>query len=172
MNHNEDKLLVVSPCTKRMGIAAFNRSELIYFAVITFKPPRTPENIKAQISKTIRAFIDEFAPNSLLIKMLGRHQATSKNLRLVASKVKRTADSAGIPLQEISFEAVKKQLCCGKKPTRANLFKSLCVIYPELKQFVNRPSKWQADYYNSLLSAVAVGFYHRNKAAQQDAGQN
>lgn len=146
MNLNDDKLLVASPCTKQMGIAVINQAELVYFAVITFNSPRTPENIKTQVSKTIQGFIDDFAPSSLIIKMLGRHQVKSKNLRLVASKVKRAAKRANIPLQEISFEAVKKQLCAGRKPTKANVFKSLSEIYPELKQYVNHPSKWQRDY--------------------------
>lgn len=172
MNQDEDKLLSVSPSAKRLGIAVFKRAELIYFAVITLKSPRTPVNIKIQVSKIIQQFIEEFCPDSLVIKTLGRHQVRSKKLHLVVNKIKRTAKTAGIPLEEIPFETVKEQLCSGKKRTNAAVFQSLSAIYPELKQFVNHPSRWQADYYEPLLSAAAVGFCCRNKTFKQNQSLN
>lgn len=106
MNPKEDNLLSVSLSTKRLGIAVFSRAELTYFAVVTFKPPRTIENIKGQVSKAIRTLIEDFAPISIVIKRLGKHQLKSGKQNLVVMKIKREAEIAGIMLQEICFETV------------------------------------------------------------------
>ena len=161
-----NNVLVVASCAKGIGITVFAGSELIYFAVKTLQSPRTTYHVGQQTSETIKAIIQEFAPGLIVVKSSAGQQAESKNRKAVAEHVKKEAEGAGIPLEEISFQAVKEKICGDSKPTKANTFKALSFVYTELRRFVNHPSLWQREYYDPLLSAAATGFYYQNKAAR------
>lgn len=172
MNIHRNKILAVAVCNKRIGLSIFSLRELIYFAVKTLKSPRTSEHVKQQVSETIQLLLAEYEPEAVVLKLLGKQQAKSDNLQLIFQIVKQQVENIGIPLYEISFNQAKQALCADKKVTRRNAFKILSEIYPELKQFANHPSHWQAEYYNSLLSAAAVGFYILNKAFNHSCSKN
>ncbi len=159
MKELKNNLLVFAPATKRLGIVVFSQTNLIHFSVKTFTPPRTEASIKRQVSQMIRELINEFEPETVALKVLGKQQLKSKNLRLVSSLIKREFESAGTVLKEVSFEEAKKKLCYGKKSNKDNAFEALSLIYPELKRFAVCRNKSQKEYYNPLLSAAAIGCY-------------
>lgn len=163
MNFSKNKILTVAPFTKRLGFAVFGEAEMLYFAVKTFKPPRTVASVKAEISQSIRKLTAEFKPKLVIIKTLSSRQEKSKNLSLVFKQIKREAESRKLPVKEISFEQVKQELCPDSKATKAVLFKRLSAVYPELSRFASFQNPSQAEYYNSLFSAAAIGFYWQNK---------
>ena len=167
----ENKMVAVAVCTKRLGLVVFCQAELIYFAVKTLKPPRTIPQIQHQVSEIIQEIIAEFTPEEVVLKLPGKQQAKSKNLLTAVNQIKQEAQAAGILWQEISFEQVKREFCLDGKPNKTNVFKTIVRNYPELKQFVNHPSRWQTEYYNSLLSAAAVGFYILNKSSNKNSSK-
>jgi RNase H-fold protein (predicted Holliday junction resolvase) len=163
MKLKSDNLLAVAVCTKRLGLAVFCQKELLFFAVKTLKPPRTVQYAKRQISQIFQDTAAEYAPKLVVLKLLGKHQAKSKKLQSAIRVIKREAQTARIFLDEISFEEAKQKLSDGKKPVKAEAFSKLSKIYPEIKRFVKFQNPSQAEYYNSLFSAVAIGFYFQSK---------
>jgi hypothetical protein len=159
MNSTKHNTLAAAVSTKRIGIVVFNDEELIYFAVKTLKSPRTSYSVKRQISLIVREFINEYKPDFLVIKTLGKQQMKSKKQLLAVRQVKSSAEAFGIPWTEISLEQIKPLLSAHRKPNKTNAFRTLSEIYPELKRFVESQNLSQAEYYNSLLSAATVGFY-------------
>jgi len=158
MKESKNNLLAIAPATKRLGIVVFSQTDLIYFSVKTFAPPRTETLIKRQVSQMIRELINEFEPKTVALKVLGKQQLKSKNLRFVSSLIRSEFERADIVLKEVSLEQTKKKLCFGKKRNKENAFEALSLIYPELKRFAGCRNKSQKEYYNSLLSAAAIGY--------------
>lgn len=156
------KTLAIAPITKRFGVAVFENTELVYFAVTTVKSNKIAQSLKIRISQTIRKLIGEFEPNFTVVKLLNKQQEKSRNLKLAVRQIQAETKIVRIPLGEVSFDLVKKSLCAGSKPTKANSFAILADFYPELRQFLHQSNRWQKEYYDAMLSAVAIGFYCQN----------
>ncbi|MGI8467317.1 MAG: hypothetical protein ACR2N3_02585 [Pyrinomonadaceae bacterium] len=154
-------ILAVAPATKRFGAVVFRNTEIIYFAVKPLKPPRTNESIKWEVSRSIENLLKEFSPKVIVLKSPSKQQLKSKQFKLIAQCAESKARFHQIPAVRINFEKVKKLLCPNIKPTKANAFKSLAAIYPELRQFTGNSSKWRMQYYDILLAAAALGYYHQ-----------
>lgn len=168
MNCSKSKILAAAVGTKRLGFAVFQRTELLYFAVKTLKLPRTRRRVKRQVTLLTKKAFSEFKPKLLILKTLGKQQANSRILPVAVNQIKKEAEASGNPVIEISFEQVKAILCKGQKPTKRNAFKALSEAYPELKRFIHYNNLSQAEYYNSLLSAVAVGYAYQSNLLQPD----
>jgi len=166
MNFSKRKILAVAPYTKRLGFAVFANTEILYFAVKTFKLPRTVASVKAEISQNIRKLTEDFKPELVIVKILNSRQIKSKKLRSVVEQIKLEAEYRNLTVKAISFERVKQELCADEKATKAVLFKILSARYPELKRFASFQNLSQAEYYNSLFSAVAIGFYWQKKTCK------
>ena len=163
MNRTEHNTLAVAVSTKRIGVVVFSEEQLVYFAVKTLKSPRTSYSVKRQVAHIVKEFINEYVPGLLVIKALGKQQVKSKKQRLAVTQVKSSAEAFGIYWTEISLEQIKPMLSVNRKPNKTNAFRALSQIYPELKRFVESQNLSQAEYYNSLLSAAAVGFYYQSR---------
>lgn len=162
MKTDDQSIITFVFYAKRLGVAVFRRTELLCFAVKTLPPPRTESRIKTQILQIVKDYIEEFEPNQLIFKTPAKQQVKSNNFRLVERQIKIQARNLGIAVQEISFETVEKAYCNGRKANKITVFKDLSHFYPELNRLVNYQNKWQAEYYNSLLSAVATGYYYQS----------
>lgn len=166
------KILAIAPITKRLGAAAFENAELIYFAVATIKSNKIPQSPKIKIAQTLRKLISKFEPDLVVVKTLNKQQEKSKNLKTAIKQIKSEAETAGIQTEEVSFNSVRKLLCADDKATKANVFKALAKLYPELRRFLHQPNKWQKEYYDAMLSAVAIGFYCQKESVEPNQCQN
>lgn len=172
MNRIEFKILAASLGTKRVGVAVYERTELVFFAVKTLKLPRTNRRVRRQVSLIMQKLFGEFDPHLLVLKSPGKQQAKSKALGAALRQIKKEAEAGRIPVIEVSFDQVKAVLCGNRKPTKSNAFRILSETYPELERFVEYNNLSQAEYYNSLLSAAAIGFVYQIKTLEtgQDSG--
>ncbi len=165
------KTLAIAPITKRLGVAVFENRELLYFAVATVKSNKIAQSLKIKVSQTVLNLIGEFEPDLVVIETLNKQQEKSKNLKLAIRQTKVEAETAGIRAVEVSFNAVKELLCGDNKSTKTNAFVKLATVYPELQRFLRQPNKWQKEYYDAMLSAVAVGFYHQKEIVERELSQ-
>lgn len=147
-------ILAIAPGNRELGIAVFVGIELMYYSVKTLNPKN---QLPMQVSGLLRKFFRWFTPQIVVLKSINQYQKLSNNLEFVVSQVKLEAKQTDLPVVEITFEQIKRELCHGSKATQKKAFKNLLINYPELKRFWNRPNKWQNDYYAFLFSAVAVG---------------
>lgn len=168
MNSHDQKVLAVAAFTKRFGTAVFYGKDLRFFAVQTFSSPKTARLIKEQTSLKFREMIQNHTPGLILVKGLTKRQILSPNLISAFDQIKKEAKFAGIPIKEVSLDIANRWLCAGRDPTKENTFAALEYIYPELGKFINPENISQTEYYNSLLSAVAIGVYRQMRRAKPD----
>lgn len=166
MKSADNIILAIAPATKRFGAVVFRNAEIIYFAVKPLKLPRTNESIKREVSSRIENLVKEFSPQSIVIKSPGKQQLKSNQFELIVRCAESKARFHQIPVVRIKFESAKKFLSPDCQPTKANSFKSLAMVYPELRQFTGNSSKWRAQYYEILLVAAALGYYYQVGSAE------
>ena len=147
----------MAPGRREFGVAVFDGIELAYFAVQTIQNRHSEKLLKNEISELVEELIAFSKPKTVAIKAISQYQQTSSVLELTIKIIKRQAVANQIPVEEISLEQIKAMLGNDKKPTQKKVFQNLTVLYPELKQYLSRPNKWQNEYYHNLFSAVAVG---------------
>lgn len=151
-------LIVITPYTKRFGVAVFSGTELSYFGVKTLPTPRTLDSIRGATTRHLKNLIIEFSPTVVVIKTLTGSQMNSEKHRHLAETVKQVSESAGIPAQDRSFEIIKQKLAQSKYPTMEEAFTKLRKVYPELSKVGEFQNRSQREYYAPLLTAVAIGF--------------
>lgn len=165
------KILAIAPITKRLGVAVFENAELIYFAIATVRSNKIAQSLKVKISQTIRNLINEIEPDLVVVKKINKQQEKSKNLKLVIRQIESECGRARIRIRGISFEMVKELLCVNNKKNKTTAFINLTDVYTELRRFLHQPNKWQKEYYDALLSAVAIGFYYQSEIGKQEIRQ-
>ncbi len=120
------------------------------------------------ISRLLDALFEQYSLQSIVLKQVNQYQQTSPDLRSIVSQIKMQAESKHIRVEEISLMQVKSLLCKDGKPTQKKAFQTAAALYPELRQFQNRPNKWQNDYYAYIFSATAVGLVYLTNLADKD----
>ena len=159
--------LVVTPYTKRLGIAVFQHAELVYFGVKTFQRPRTVASISDETAEKLTELIDEFKPRLVILKSLTMHQTGSDKHRHVAGTIRHIVNIAGLPSEERSFEDARRDLLTENAPQKNRAFEVLRKLYPELARFIQFQNRSQEEYYTPMLAAITIGVVHR-----QDNPQN
>lgn len=112
---------------------------------------------RREIINLFQKCILTFKPQWIAIKAISKYQRRSQSLGLIVSSIVQLAEENDIQIKAVSIDQIKSELCTDAKPTEKKAFENLAVLYPELRQYLNRPNKWQADYYHNLLSAGAIG---------------
>jgi hypothetical protein len=163
MNLSEDShnhFLVITPYTKRLGIAVFRDTELVYFGVKTFQRPRTRDSIRDETTKAMTQLIREFKPRSVILKSLTTHQAASDKHRRVAATISQIVKIAGIRSEERSFEDARRKIVGENGSQKNRAFAVLCQLYPELGRFIQFQNRSQEEYYTPMLAAITIGVAH------------
>jgi hypothetical protein len=150
MKKTSRTLLVVTPYTKRFGIAVFERKELLHFGVKTLPAPRTIDSVRLETARHLKDVISEFSPSVVVIKTQLKEKG--ERHREIELTVKEVSRSAGIPTQTRSVGSMKGR------------YLKIRTVYPELSRFDHFQNRSQREYYSPLLSAVAIGFeFHSHK---------
>ncbi len=149
--------LALAPGKREFGVAVFTGIDLTYFSLKSLRDMSSEGVLMNETAILIRQLIDNFEPRVIAVKAISQYQLTSSALKLITQVLKHEAEISKIPLIEISLTEIKSMLCNNEKATKEEAFRSLGNIYPELIHFMNRPNKWQNEYYNNLFTAVSVG---------------
>lgn len=150
-------ILAIAPGKREFGIAVFNGIELAHFSLRTVKSKRSKKLLKTEIVEMMQECITTFQPQVIAIKTISQYQQKSMILKSILRIVERQAEACKIPWIGISTNQVKAMLSNDEKSTQRKAFENLTIFYPELRQFTDRPNKWQNEYYHNLFSAVSVG---------------
>ncbi len=168
MVSNSPVVLAIAPGTRECGVAVFEGFKLIYYGVKTSYLFNIRQREKISIPKLIDDLFKQYSLQSIVLKEVNQYQQTSPGLRLVVNQIKMQAESKHIRVKEISLRQVKSLLCKDGKQTQKKAFETVANLYPELRQFQNRPNKWQNDYYAYIFSATAVGLVCLTSLAEKD----
>lgn len=152
------KILAIDPGTKELGIAVLIGSQLAYYAVKTFKQRQVPHAFLAEVSGFIDSLISDYQPTAMAIEKTFLIQRDSALLNVAAAEIKHTGRQCGLLVYEYEPMLVKQKICSEtNKPTKRQVADVLTHRFPELAQFLSRPSKWEQLYWAHVFDAVAVG---------------
>lgn len=151
------KILAIDPGTKELGIAVLAGSQLAYYAVKTFKQRQVPHLFLAEVSGYIDSLISDYQPAVMAIEKTFLIQKDSALLNVTAAEIKHTGRQYGLPVYEYEPAWVRQKVGSTAKPTKRQVAEVLANRFPELAQFLSRPSKWEQLYWAHLFDAVAVG---------------
>jgi Holliday junction resolvasome RuvABC endonuclease subunit len=160
MIREANKILGINPGTRYLGLAVFNDSELLDWRVKTFKGKWTKEKAGI-ILETIRKQIELYDINALAIKKL--HSArTSRNLKLLVSKIKVIAKRKKIKVRQYSINELERFFLEGEKHNKRNLAEKIIKEYPMLVHELNKEKSRKHFYFMRTIEAVALGMKIKN----------
>ncbi len=168
MASNLPVVLAIAPGTRECGVAVFEGFKLVYYGVKTSTHLNLKKRKKISISRLLDDLLEQYSLQSIALKQVNQYQQTSLGLRSIVSRIKMQAESKHIQVEEISLVQVRSLLCKDGKPTQKKAFQMVAAFYPELRQFQNRPNKWQNDYYAYIFSATAVGLVYLTNLADKN----
>lgn len=154
---NTNFILAIAPGKRELGIAVFSGFDLVYSSVKIIKYQKSQKDLLEEATLILKKLFQEFSINAVVIKAVSQYQKLSPDLDKIVERIKSESMQMGIRIVEITIEQIKSELCKTGKPTQKKAFETILTSYPELKQYWNRPNKWQNDYYAFLFSAAAVG---------------
>lgn len=150
-------VLALAPGGRHCGVAVLDEKELLYFAVKTMKTSYSSPDYEREIALMLNNLFNQFTPKNIVYKKLNPQQRNFPALQTFRETVETEAVKHNIPVTETSFKHAAALLVSDGKRTKAHVFAKLTEIFPELRQFTNRPSHTQKRYYERLLAAVAIG---------------
>lgn len=153
----DPKILAIDPGTKELGIAVLVGSQLVYYAVKTFKQRQVPHVFLAEVSGFIDSLISDYQPTAMAIEKTFLIQRGSALLNVTAAEIKHTGREYVLPVYEFEPAWVRQKVGSTAKPTKRQVAEVLTNRFPELAQFLSRPSKWEQLYWAHVFDAVAVG---------------
>jgi Holliday junction resolvasome RuvABC endonuclease subunit len=154
--------LAIAPGKRELGVAVFSGLDLIYLSVKTIRDQKTEMTFLEKLTDILQRLFQEFSIKAVVIKAISQYQKLSRDLAGIIERIRFESKQKNLPVEEITIEQIKSELCITDKPTQKKAFETLLGSYPELEQYWNRPNKWQNDYYAFLFSAVAVGTVYLN----------
>jgi hypothetical protein len=153
-------ILAIAPGKREIGIAVFRGFELCHFSITEIKRGIPKHRLKDECAALAQKLIYMFGPGALVFRAISGYQESSLRLKPILKAFRVQAGKQRVPLVEITLAQVRTTLCPKDKPTQKIAFQNLCELYPGLRQYLDRPSAWQNQYYTVLLSAVAIGFVY------------
>jgi crossover junction endodeoxyribonuclease RuvC len=169
MNSNKEKILAIDPGTREIGIAVFDGSELLYYAVKTIRDRSTARKILQQVATIARDMIAAYRPDCLSIEKMFIVQKSAALLILAAEEMKSVARSCGLPVYEYSPTTIRKLLCQSGAATKRDVARVIAGRYPELARHLNTRNKWEEQYYANVFDAVAVGLMRLSEGGAKTA---
>lgn len=149
--------MAIAPSKKFFGVAVSSGAELTHFSVRRLPNETSKKLLKDVIPSLTHELIALFSPQVIVVRAASQYQKTSTILRSAIEIIRQEAAVCKLKFTEVSLAEVKLALCDDQRATQKKAFQNLIALHPELRQFADRPNKWQNDYYHNLFSAVSVG---------------
>lgn len=159
-------ILTIDPGAKEIGVAIFAGTNLRHFGVKTIAHRSAPHLVLAAVAQLTAGLMLEFHPTVLAIEHTPRRPTNTALLNVVAAEIKACAQQRGLHIYEYWPLEVRQQLCQHTKATRHETAQWVASRYPELTRYLNRPTKWETQYWGKMFDAVAVGICCWNEINQ------
>lgn len=170
MNLIPSSILSVSPGRGRLGVAVFRRGRLIYYRVKSLRQYRSHIDLRNAVERILGSLFMRFGIEELRLPELNKQQRHSVELLSIDNVLVRMARRQKIAARRYDPLNVRKTICNGAKPTKANAERKLAETYPELAQYRRGDLDWERRYYGFLFNAIAGG--HECEFGKQDFDKN
>lgn len=160
MAREPKRVLGINPGTRYLGLAVFHGSELLDWRVKTFKGKWTKEKGN-KILNAIRDQIDFHGINAISIKKL-HPSRSSKNLKLLVSRIKAFARRKRIKVRSYSIKELERFFLADEKWNKRNMIEEIARRCPDLYPDLQKEKSHRNPCYFRIFEAVAVVVIHLN----------
>jgi Holliday junction resolvasome RuvABC endonuclease subunit len=160
MTKERNRIMGINPGTRYLGLAVFQDAELLDWRVKTFRGKWAKEKA-GRILEMLSEHIKLYDINALAIKKL-HPSRSSKNLKLLVSKIKALARRKRIKVKSFSIKELERVFLDGEKPNKRNLADRVVAEYPMLVHEYNKEKSQKHSYYMRSIEAMALGMKIKN----------
>lgn len=155
MKSSPKTIVGVNPGSRYLGIAVFHGLTLVDWRIRVLKGSWSGKKMEKAIS-TIRQLIDRYHPEALAIKQL--HPArTSKQVSLLADRIRNEFEQAGIPVYRYSIKQMEARFLPDTPLNRRELSREIAAQYPDLLDELHKETAAKNPYHHRMFEAVALG---------------
>jgi Holliday junction resolvasome RuvABC endonuclease subunit len=155
MKKESQRIIGINPGTRYLGIAVVYGSELMDWRIKVLQGKWSEEKIRKAI-RIVSDLIECYEPNILAIKKL-HPSRSSKNLKLLVSKIKTLAGRKRIKVKSYSIYELERYFIEDEKLNKRNLADKVVAKYPMLVHEFNKEKSQKHSYYMRAIEAVALG---------------
>jgi len=160
MTREVDRILGINPGTRYLGLAIFDGSNLLEWRVKTITGKWTKAKAD-RILDIVREQIELYDISAIAIKKL-HPSRSSKNLKLLVSRMKVLGKNKRIKIQSHSIKELEKFFIVDGKLNKRNLGERIVIEYPALVHELNKEKSRKHAYYMRAIEAVALGMKIQN----------
>jgi Holliday junction resolvasome RuvABC endonuclease subunit len=151
-------MLAIDPGTKYLGYAGFVAGELSDYGVKAIRQNEGAKGILLDLDRIFRRMLDEKRPGELVIERNAFSQIRSNvRLTLAVTHLKNLAGKRRIRVFEVDPRTVRKIVCRDGNATKREVARTLAILYPELKAYLESNRRWRVDFHQNAFDAIAVG---------------
>ena len=158
-------ILAVNPGTKHLGLAVFEASDLVYWAIRVLKGKWSGKKL-ADSETVLETLIDHYDVGMLVLKKLDSSR-TSGNLDCLVRSIIKLAKKKGIRLCFYTIGDIKKCLAVGMKTNKMVLAGIVTARYPFLAHELEREKRHKHPYFVRMFEAIAAGVVTYNRLKHQ-----
>ncbi|MEW5922359.1 MAG: crossover junction endodeoxyribonuclease RuvC [Candidatus Zixiibacteriota bacterium] len=157
MRKNKVRILAIDPGTKRMGFAAFERTELVDYGTKTLRQG-SEQTILGHLAEIVIRLVKEKSPDCLVLERNTFSQIRQNyRLTLAVSEMKHIARKFGVPVYEFDPRTIRKEICNDGNANKIRVAQTLVGLFDELKVLLQSDRAWVRQHNLNTLDAVAVG---------------
>ncbi len=160
MNRKPLRIIGINPGTRYLGIAVFYDTDLLDWRVKTFRGKWAKEKA-GRILEMLSEHIKLYDINALAIKKL-HPSRSSKNLKLLVSKIKALARRKRIKVKSFSIYELERFFLADEKANKRNLADKIIKEYPMLVHELNKEKSRKHCYFMRAIEAIALGMKIKN----------
>ena len=159
MPKKEPNILAVNPGTKYLGLAVFQGTDLVYWAVKVLKGKWSREKIR-RAEKILSDLIDQHNVTVMTLKRL-HSSRSSRNLNCLVASIERLAKKKGLRLRHYTLSDLKNFLAPDLRVTKLDLAGLVAARYRFLLPHLEGERKHRHLYFLQMFEAIAAGIRHR-----------
>lgn len=148
------KIIGINPGTRYLGIAVFQETELLDWRIKVFKGKWSKEKI-SKILEILNEYTELYEINTISLKRL-HPSRSSKNLKLLVSRIKALAKRNGIKVHQYSIKELEKFFLNDEKLNKKNLAEKIALEYPVLNHEFEKENSHKNPYFIKMFEAVAL----------------
>ena len=149
------RIIGINPGTRYLGLAVFQDRSLFDWRIKLLEGKWSKKKIDKAID-IISEYIELYDLNTIALKKL--HPAhSSKNLRLLVSRIKALARRRKIRVYQYSVKEIEKILLEDAKNNKKNLAEKMVSDYPCLVHELEKEKAHKNPYHLRMFEAVALG---------------
>jgi len=145
----------LNPGTRYVGIAIFKDWDLFDWRIKLLKGRWSKDKIDKVISM-ISEYIELYDLNTIVLKKLHRSRS-SKNLKLLVSKIKSLAIKKKIKIYEYSIKELEGMFLNEERHNKRTLAEKMVSDYPFLIHELEKEKSHKNPYHLRMFEAVALG---------------